>query len=187
MSLWTVIRILELACKCRADHHSKRRGRQRRDPLSVQIVRKDVANKRLNIRQTPAVPQYSRIPNNPIPDPRPTSCREPTLIDTRPVMFKMSGFVSNAGLVYLLSRRPPCSRFAFGIYVAADAQAGVIQELERAQPDVIVWGNASSWSRIDGYDLRRRTQILAAWIEAHFPVRTKIGSYELLSVTALKR
>ena len=88
---------------------------------------------------------------------------------------------NNAGIVHLLSRRPPCSRFAFGIYVAADQQDAVIAELEAARPGVILWESAAWWSHIDQRDFPARAPVLAGWITAHYPVRTVIGPHVLLS------
>jgi hypothetical protein len=92
---------------------------------------------------------------------------------------------NNAGIVYLLSRQPPCSRFAFGTYIAADRQAEVIAALQAAQPGIILWDSSNWYSRIDNRSFRDRTPVLADWIESHYPVRTTIGGQVLLSRTAL--
>jgi dolichol-phosphate mannosyltransferase len=93
---------------------------------------------------------------------------------------------NNVGIVYLLSRMPPCSRFAFGTYVARDRQAEVITELEAGQPDVILWDSPDWYSRIDGLDVHARTPLLARWIEDHYPIKTTIGRQTLLSPMPLQ-
>ncbi len=93
---------------------------------------------------------------------------------------------NNAGIVHLLSRMPPCSRFVFGTYIATDRQTEVIADLEAAQPEIILWDSASWWSRIDGRSFRDRTPMLADWIEARYPVRTVIGQHVLLSRALLE-
>jgi hypothetical protein len=92
---------------------------------------------------------------------------------------------NNAGIVYLLSRMPPCSRFAFGVYVAADRQTEVIAELEAAQPKIILWDSLAWYARIDDRRFWNRTPILADWIVAHYPIQTTIGQYVVLSSTSL--
>lgn len=94
---------------------------------------------------------------------------------------------NNAGMVHLLARVPPCSRFVFGTYVAADRQAEVIGDLQDGKPGIILWDSGSWWSNIDGRDLRNRTPVLADWIEANYPVRTVVGQYVLLSQAPLNR
>lgn len=87
----------------------------------------------------------------------------------------------NAGIVHLLSGMPPCSRFLFGAYIARDQQQSIIAELAAARPEIILWDSTAWWAHIDDRDLHDRAPILAAWIEANFPVRTEIGSNILLS------
>jgi hypothetical protein len=82
---------------------------------------------------------------------------------------------SNAGLIHLLSGVFPCSRFWFGVYVAADEQAGVIAELEAARPRFILWSARGWWARIDGRGFADRSPALAAWIVANYPVMLRAG------------
>ena len=92
---------------------------------------------------------------------------------------------NNAGIVHLLSGMPPCSRFVFGAYVAADQQESIIAELVRGAPEIIVWDSPDWWAHIDGRDFEDRAPVLAAWIRAAFPVRTMVGPHVLLSRRAL--
>jgi hypothetical protein len=91
----------------------------------------------------------------------------------------------NAGMVYLLSGQPPCSRFAVGAYVAAEMQAEVIASLVAGEPSVIVWDAPGWWAHIDGHGLADHAPVLAAWIVAHYPVETRIEGHVLRSKAAL--
>jgi hypothetical protein len=88
---------------------------------------------------------------------------------------------NNAGIIYLISRMAPCSRFAFGVYVAADRQTEVIATLETAQPEIILWDSSAWYSRIDDRSFWSRTPVLANWIVTQYPIQTAIGQYVVLS------
>ena len=89
---------------------------------------------------------------------------------------------SNEGLLYLLARTPPCSRFAYPVYIASDKQSDVISELERANPPVVL-GQSAAWSNdVDGRGLADRTPELAAWLNERYPYRKMLsGGYEVRS------
>jgi hypothetical protein len=91
----------------------------------------------------------------------------------------------NTGIIYLLSDKPPCARFAFGTYIAADQQKEMIASLKLTQPAIILWDNIGWWSKIDGRNFVDRTPLLANWIQVNYPVRTTIGREVLLSRAAL--
>jgi hypothetical protein len=92
---------------------------------------------------------------------------------------------NNAGIIYLLSRVPPCTRYAFGAYIAADRQTEVIAALEVQQPKIILWDSLAWYSRIDGRCFWDRAPVLADWIVAHYPIQTAIGQYVILSRVSL--
>jgi hypothetical protein len=93
----------------------------------------------------------------------------------------------NTGIIYLLSRVPPCSRFAFGAYIAVDKQREVIASLKAAKPIVILWSASGWWSKIDGRSFADRAPVLAHWIEANFPEHLQVGQEVLVSHEKLKR
>ncbi len=86
---------------------------------------------------------------------------------------------NNAGLVHLLAAVPPCSRFWFGIYIAADWQQAVIEELGMKRPRFILWDAAAWWSNIDGRSFAERCPILATWIVANYPLEIRVGTQVL--------
>ncbi len=88
---------------------------------------------------------------------------------------------NNLGIIHLLSHMPPCSRFVFGTYIAPDHQQDAIADLETNQPEIVLWDSTSWEAHIDGRSFRDRTPVVADWIEAHYPVRTNVGPYVLLS------
>jgi hypothetical protein len=83
----------------------------------------------------------------------------------------------NAGMVSVLARQPPCSRFAMGAYVAVSVQNEVIASLEAAKPAIILWDAPDWWAHIDGHRLADHAPALAAWIIERYPLMTSIGNH----------
>jgi hypothetical protein len=83
----------------------------------------------------------------------------------------------NAGIVSLLARQPPCSRFAVGAYIAPSVQDEVITSLEATQPSIILWDGPAWWAHIDGHRLADHAPALAAWIVERYPVTTSIEGH----------
>jgi hypothetical protein len=82
--------------------------------------------------------------------------------------------LSNEGLLYVLARLPPCSRFAYPAYVSTGTQAAVIAELQRMGPPIVL-ASSPYWSNaIDGKTLAMRTPALAAWTAQHYPYRLNL-------------
>ena len=94
---------------------------------------------------------------------------------------------NNAGIVHLLSRTGPCSRFMFSIYIAPRDQQEVIDALNARRPSLILWDSPAFYARFDNRGIRERQPILAAWIETNYPVRTSIGDLTILSREELPR
>lgn len=94
---------------------------------------------------------------------------------------------NNTGIVHLLARTVPCSRFMFSIYIAPHLQNEVIADLSARRPSMILWDNPSFYSRFDNQSIRERQPVLSAWIEANYPVRTMIGQQVVLSREPLPR
>jgi hypothetical protein len=90
---------------------------------------------------------------------------------------------SNDGLFYAVSGVPPCSRFAYPVYVSPGYQTAIIAELDRNHPPIVLRQSEGWWNSIDGLGLEQRTQALAQWITTHYPYRMTLdGGYELRSI-----
>ncbi len=87
---------------------------------------------------------------------------------------------SNEGLLYLLASTPPCSRFAYPVYITQSQEPLVIAELEAAKPPIIL-AQSGAWSNaVDGLSLSDRTPQLAEWLKANYPGRKMLpGGYEI--------
>jgi hypothetical protein len=90
--------------------------------------------------------------------------------------------LSSDGLLYLLARTPPCSRFAYPSYVSLDRQVDVIGELERGNPPFMEVHSSNRSNDVDGKGLAIRAPALSTWIAAHYRNRRTLqGGYELLT------
>lgn len=85
----------------------------------------------------------------------------------------------NRGAFHHLSGLPPCSRFMIPAYVGRDAEAGVLIELQRHPPAMIVMRSGFwSWT-IDGIAQDQRTPQIASWLQANYQAAEVIGDTEL--------
>ena len=87
---------------------------------------------------------------------------------------------SNEGLLYVLANTPPCSRFAYPLYISADNQTEVISEFERSAPPIVLWTSPSWANAILGRGLTRRTPVLAAWVAVQYPYRMTLADGYIL-------
>jgi hypothetical protein len=97
------------------------------------------------------------------------------LKDARGCTYALEG----SGVLYALAGRPACSRFLYPSYVGPDGEAGVIADLARARPAIVV-AASRHWSMfLDKRTPTQRAPRLVGWINAHYPYEQRVGDFVL--------
>jgi len=90
-------------------------------------------------------------------------------------------FSNERALYYLLQRKPPMRCFDVPMLSAPPLLAESMAQLNANPPAFVVVGGDPNIANFDGVSNRDRVPELARWIDANYPVRTKIGRFTVAS------
>lgn len=86
--------------------------------------------------------------------------------------------LTSEGIWYHLLDRPSCTRFHQVVYArAADAQAEVVADLERARPRIILFANEEWWNRVDGVPVSVTNARIHAYVLSHYRPWRRVGEH----------
>jgi len=89
-------------------------------------------------------------------------------------IFDLSG---ERALYYLLDRRPATRCPDIAMLSAPELSAEAMQELETHPPVFVILEGTKVLGSLDGITNRDRIPAIAAWIDAHYPVKVQAGRY----------
>jgi hypothetical protein len=89
-------------------------------------------------------------------------------------IFDLSG---ERALYYLLDRRPATRCPDIAMLSAPELTAEALRELEAHRPVFVVLEGTKILGSLDGISNRDRVPSIAAWIDAHYPVKVQAGRY----------
>ncbi len=88
-------------------------------------------------------------------------------------------FSGERALYYFLDRRPAVRCPDTAILSAPRLTREALQQLERTPPVFVIMEGLPVLGRLDGIPNRDRVPAIAAWVDARYPARQKIGRYTL--------
>ncbi|MEO8153068.1 MAG: hypothetical protein ABI605_08365 [Rhizobacter sp.] len=86
---------------------------------------------------------------------------------------------TNEGLVTFAARKTNCSDYPYGVYIAPDRQAEVIDQLERRNLVAIVSRDEGWQFNMLNRPMDERLPLIAAYIERHYPEVEVVGGHRI--------
>jgi hypothetical protein len=86
--------------------------------------------------------------------------------------------LTSEGVWYELLDRPSCTRFHQVVYArSAEAQAEVVQDLERTGPPILLFGNADWWNRVDGIPVAITNRAIESYVLSRYRPWRRVGDH----------